>query len=42
MNVLVIGGRVVGVELARELVSAFLNAVVQRQRAPRPPRRPGQ
>ena len=26
MNVLVIGGRVVGVELARELVSAFLNA----------------
>ncbi len=26
MNVLVLGGRVVGVELARELVSAFLNA----------------
>src|SRR5688572_19206596 len=26
MNVLVIGGRVVGVELARELVTAFLNA----------------
>ena len=26
MNVLVIGGRVVGVELARELVAAFLNA----------------
>jgi len=27
MNVLVIGGRVVGVELARELVSAFLDAI---------------
>src|SRR6188768_3991042 len=26
MNVLVIGGRVVGIELARELVAAFLNA----------------
>src|SRR5512145_256159 len=26
MNVLVLGGRVVGIELARELISAFLNA----------------
>ena len=26
MNVLVLGGRVVGVELARELIRAFLNA----------------
>jgi len=26
MNVLVLGGRVIGIELARELVSAFLNA----------------
>ena len=26
MNVLVLGGRVVGVELARELIGAFLNA----------------
>ena len=26
MNVLVLGGRIVGVELARELIGAFLNA----------------
>jgi ribose 5-phosphate isomerase RpiB len=26
MNVLVLGGRVVGIELARELIRAFLNA----------------
>ena len=26
MNVLVLGGRVVGIELARELIHAFVNA----------------
>ena len=41
MNVLVLGGRVVGIELARELIHAFLNAQLHRRGAPSAPARQG-
>ena len=39
MNLLVLGARVIGVELARELVEQFFGGEIQRRRAPSPPRR---
>ncbi len=39
MNVLVLGARVIGVELARELVNTFPGGEIHRRRAPSPPPR---
>ena len=39
MNILVLGARVIGVEMARELVDQFFGGEIQRRRTPPPPGR---